>query len=98
MAQKRPEIEIFGDAEGVEMVSALIRAHGWKPRPRGGLDVAPKYEGGVVSFGKIFGNLKREIMEGEKLSVLAGEVYCRLGSAPNRELQLEDTSFRRHSM
>ena len=69
LSQKRPEIEIFGDAGAVETVSALIRAHGWKPRVRGGVEVAPAYEGGKVSFGKIFGNMKREIMHGEKLSV-----------------------------
>jgi len=65
----RPDIEVFGDAEGVELVSELIYRHGWRPIVRGDLEVAPNYEGGVVTFGKIIGNLKREIMKGEKLSV-----------------------------
>ena len=36
---------------------------------RGDLDVAHKYEGGVVRFKKIMCNLEREMMRGEKLSV-----------------------------
>ncbi len=50
-------------------VVELIYRHGFRPIVRGGLDVAPDYEGGKVSFGKILGNLKREITQGEKLSV-----------------------------
>lgn len=65
----RPDIEVFGDSEAVETVVELIYRHGWRPIVRGGLEVAPKYEGGVVSFGKICSNLKREISSGEKLSV-----------------------------
>lgn len=65
----RPEIEVFGDAAAVDVVSELIRAHGWKPRFRGDLSVAPNYEGGKMSCGKILGNLGREIAHGEKLSV-----------------------------
>jgi predicted dinucleotide-binding enzyme len=65
----RPEIEVFGDAEAVQVVSELITAHGWTPRERGGLEVSPNYEGGKISFGKILGNMKREIFQGEKLSV-----------------------------
>jgi len=65
----RPDIEVFGDKEGVDTVVELIYRHGWRPIVRGGLEVAPDYEGGVVSFGKICGNLKREFRQGEKLSV-----------------------------
>jgi len=65
----RPDIEVFGEDEAVEKVVELIYRHGWRPIVRGGLDVAPDYEGGKVSFGKIFGNLKREFTAGEKLSV-----------------------------
>lgn len=65
----RPDIEVFGDQEGVDVVVELIYRHGWRPIVRGGLEVAPSYEGGVVSFGKIWGNLKREMGQGEKLSV-----------------------------
>jgi len=65
----RPDIEVFGDKEAVEVTVELIWRHGWRPIVRGGLEVAPKYEGGRVSFGKICGNLKREIRDGEKLSV-----------------------------
>jgi len=65
----RPDIEVFGDEEGVEKVVELIYRHGWRPIVRGGLEVAPDYEGGKVSFGKIWGNLKREVKSGEKLSV-----------------------------
>jgi len=66
---KRPDIEVFGDEEAVDTVVELIYSHGWRPIVRGGLEVAPDYEGGVVSFGKIFRNLKREMRLGEKLSV-----------------------------
>jgi len=65
----RPDIEVFGDAKGVEQVVELIYRHGWRPIVRGGLEVAPQYEGGKVSFGKIWGNLKKEMKLGEKLSV-----------------------------
>lgn len=64
-----PDIEVFGDKEATDQVVELIYRHGWRPIVRGGLDVAPDYEGGKVSFGKIWGNLKREIGKGEKLSV-----------------------------
>lgn len=67
--QGRPDIEVFGDKEAVDEVVELIYLHGWRPIVRGGLEVAHKYEGGKVSFGKIFGNIKREIGSGEKLSV-----------------------------
>ena len=65
----RPDIEAFGDKDAVDAVVELIYRHGWRPIVRGGLDVAPNYEGGKVSFGKIFGNMKREVKQGEKLSV-----------------------------
>lgn len=65
----RPDIEVFGDKDAVEVVIELIYRHGWRPIVRGGLDVAPEHEGGVVSFGKISGNLRREFGAGEKLSV-----------------------------
>lgn len=66
----RPDVEVFGDDAGaVDTVVELIYRHGWRPIVRGGLDVAADHEGGKVSFGKILGNLKREIMQGEKLSV-----------------------------
>ena len=65
----RPGIEVFGDPEAVETVSELIRMHGWQPVPRGGIEVAKDHEGGMPGIGKIFGNMKREIMDGEKLSV-----------------------------
>lgn len=67
--KSRPDIEVFGDKEAVDIVVELIYRHGWRPIVRGGLDVAHKYEGGKVSFGKIWGNLKREMKNGEKLSV-----------------------------
>ena len=65
----RPDVEVFGEPKAVDMVVELIYRHGWRPIVRGGLDVAPKYEGGKVSFGKIGSNLKNEIFNGEKLSV-----------------------------
>lgn len=65
----RPDIEVFGDEKAVEDVVELIYRHGWRPIVRGGLDVAPEYEGGKISFGKIWNNLKREVGKGEKLSV-----------------------------
>jgi predicted dinucleotide-binding enzyme len=65
----RPDIEVFGDDVAVNVVVELIHRHGWRPIVRGGLEVAPEHEGGVVSFGKIWGNLKREVRLGEKLSV-----------------------------
>lgn len=65
----RPDIEVFGDPEAVQVVCELIRMHGWRPIERGGIDVAQHYEGGMPGVGKIFGNLYREIVGGEKLSV-----------------------------
>lgn len=65
----RPDVEVFGDDEAVEQVVELVYRHGWRPIVRGDLSVAPDYEGGKVSFGKIWSNLKREIGLGEKLSV-----------------------------
>lgn len=65
----RPDIEVFGEKKAVDLVVEMIYRHGWRPIVRGGLEVAPDYEGGKVSFGKIFGNLKREMFGGEKLSV-----------------------------
>jgi len=65
----RPDIEVFGDAEAVKLVVEMIYRHGWRPIVRGGLEVAPDYEGGVVSCGKIGGNVYREMTTGEKLSV-----------------------------
>jgi len=65
----RPDIEVFGDDAAVQMVVELIYRHGWRPLVRGGLEVAPEHEGGVVSCGKICGNMKRECCSGEKLSV-----------------------------
>lgn len=65
----RPDIEVFGDKEGVDAVCEMIYRHGWRPIVRGGLEVAPEYEGGVVSFGKIKSNLVKEMKFGEKLSV-----------------------------
>lgn len=67
--KSRPDIEVFGDKEGVDIVCEMIYRHGWRPIIRGGLEVAPQYEGGVVSFGKIMSNLIKEIKLGEKLSV-----------------------------
>ena len=43
--------------------------HGWQPVVRGGCEVASKFEGGTMSFGRFLGNMKREICDGEKLSV-----------------------------
>jgi len=37
-------VEVYGEPTAVEVVSALIRAHGWRPVPRGGLEVAEEYE------------------------------------------------------
>jgi len=65
----RPDIEVFGDHEAVQLVVELIYRHGWRPIVRGGLEVAPDHEGGVVSCGKICGNIRRECGSGEKLSV-----------------------------
>jgi len=65
----RKEIEVFGDKEAVDVVSELIYRHGWQPIVRGGLEVAPDYEGGKVSVSKICGNLRAEMVDGEKLSV-----------------------------
>lgn len=65
----RPDIEVFGDRPAVDLVVEMIYRHGWRPIVRGDLGVAPGYEGGRVSFGKIWNNLKREIGKGEKLSV-----------------------------
>jgi len=65
----RPDIEVFGDVEAVDQVVELIYRHKWRPIVRGGLDVAYKFEGGKVSCGKILGNMKREMFQGEKLSV-----------------------------
>tara|TARA_B110000208_G_C11729827_1_gene415965 strand:+ start:90 stop:1049 length:960 start_codon:yes stop_codon:yes gene_type:complete len=65
----RPDIEVFGDDEAVEMVSELIRMHGWNPIVRGGLDVAKDHEGGIPSPKKVLSNMYREITRGEKLSV-----------------------------
>ena len=65
----RPDVEVFGEPKAVDMVVELISRHGWRPIVRGGLDVAPEYEGGKVSLGKIGSNLKNEIFNGEKLSV-----------------------------
>ena len=66
---KRPDIEVFGDAEAIEMVCELIRMHGWNPIVRGGIEVAQYHEGGIPSFSKIMGNMYKEITKGEKLSV-----------------------------
>jgi len=66
---KRPDIEVFGDEEAVKLIVEMIYRHGWRPIVRGGLEVAPEYEGGKVSFGKIMSNMKKEMKEGEKLSV-----------------------------
>jgi len=65
----RPDIEVFGEKVAVDAVVELIYSHGWRPIVRGGLEVASDHEGGVVSVGKIFGNLSRECGSGEKLSV-----------------------------
>ena len=65
----RPDVEVFGDSEAVDTVVELVYRHGWRPIVRGDLSVAPDYEGGKVSFSKIWNNLKREIGQGEKLSV-----------------------------
>jgi len=67
--KNRPDIEVFGDQPAVDSVVEMIYRHGWRPIVRGDLSVAPDYEGGKVSFGKIWNNLKREIGKGEKLSV-----------------------------
>ena len=47
----------------------LVTMHGWQPVVRGGCEVASKFEGGTMSFGRFLGNMKREICDGEKLSV-----------------------------
>jgi len=65
----RSEIEVFGDQEATDVVCELIYRHGWQPIVRGGLEVAPDYEGGKVSVSKICGNLRAEMVNGEKLSV-----------------------------
>lgn len=65
----RPDIEVFGDEEAVKLIVEMIYRHGWRPIVRGGLEVAPDYEGGKVSFGKIMSNMKKEMKYGEKLSV-----------------------------
>lgn len=65
----RPDVEVFGDEKAIDEVVEMVYRHGWRPIVRGDLSVAPDYEGGKVSFGKIWGNLKREITLGEKLSV-----------------------------
>ena len=65
----RPDIEVFGDPEAVDLVCELIRAHGWRPIVRGGVEVAKDHEGGIPSLGKIMGNMWKEITQGEKLSV-----------------------------
>ena len=38
----RPDIEVFGDKEAVDVVVELIYRHGWRPIVRGDLSVAPK--------------------------------------------------------
>ena len=65
----RPDIEVFGDLEAVQVVVEMIYRHGWRPIVRGGLEVAEDHEGGVVSCGKICGNIGRECGSGERLSV-----------------------------
>jgi len=65
----RPDIEVFGDLEAVELVVEMIYRHKWRPIVRGGLEVAPNHEGGIPSVGKICGNIGRECSSGEKLSV-----------------------------
>ena len=37
-------IEVMGDPEAVELVSAMIESHGFKPVVRGDLEVSPDYE------------------------------------------------------
>eukprot|EP00592_Proboscia_alata_P019112 CAMPEP_0194417162 /NCGR_PEP_ID=MMETSP0176-20130528/16207_1 /TAXON_ID=216777 /ORGANISM="Proboscia alata, Strain PI-D3" /LENGTH=119 /DNA_ID=CAMNT_0039222875 /DNA_START=140 /DNA_END=496 /DNA_ORIENTATION=+ len=64
----RPDIEVFVDVEAVDQVVELIYRHKWRPFVRGSLDVAYKFERDKVSCGKILGNLKREMFQGEKLS------------------------------
>ena len=65
----RPGVEVFGDPEAVAVLCELVRSHGWTPVVRGGIEVAHQYEGGLPTFGKLMGNLYREIAQGEKLSV-----------------------------
>ena len=64
-----PQDPTDDDAEAVDVVCELIRMHGWRPIVRGGIEVARHFEGGLPSIGKVFGNLKREVFNGEKLSV-----------------------------
>lgn len=37
-------VEVFGDAEAVEITTQIIRRSGWRPVVRGDLSVAPQYE------------------------------------------------------
>ncbi|CAK0797951.1 unnamed protein product, partial [Prorocentrum cordatum] len=51
------------------VVCELVAMHGWKPVVRGDCSVAPHFEGGTMGFCRFLGNMKREMFEGEKLSV-----------------------------
>ena len=62
-------VEVFGDKTALPLVTELVTMHGWQPVVRGGCEVASKFEGGTMSFGRFLGNMKREICDGEKLSV-----------------------------
>jgi len=65
----RPGVEVFGDEAALPAVCELVAMHGWQPVVRGGCDVARDFEGGTMSFCRFLGNMKREIAQGEKLSV-----------------------------
>eukprot|EP00320_Phaeocystis_rex_P003834 CAMPEP_0119063256 /NCGR_PEP_ID=MMETSP1178-20130426/6655_1 /TAXON_ID=33656 /ORGANISM="unid sp, Strain CCMP2000" /LENGTH=276 /DNA_ID=CAMNT_0007044617 /DNA_START=35 /DNA_END=865 /DNA_ORIENTATION=- len=66
---RRPGVEVFGDPTALPFVCELVAMHGWQPVVRGGCDVASSFEGGTMSVGRFFGNMKREILHGERLSV-----------------------------
>ena len=60
-------IEVAGDALAVRVASAMIRAHGWVPVVRGGLDVADELE--IAFDGR-----------GKAVRVKSGEAFASPGS------------------
>ena len=46
-------IEVLGEPAAVELVSAMIKAHGFRPVYRGGLEVAPNFE--ISTGGRVIG-------------------------------------------
>ncbi|GMH75393.1 hypothetical protein TrST_g11707 [Triparma strigata] len=65
----RPGVEVFGDEAALPAVCELVAMHGFQPVVRGGCDVAADFEGGTMSVSRFLGNMKREMFQGEKLSV-----------------------------